>query len=350
MNIKTIFVLLKKDIKVGIKNFIVVWVLILPLVLSLVVSLLIGTFFVSLPKLGVYAEGETEFTRLIKERRSVKVKEYSSLASLESSVKDGVVDVGIVIPEYFDEKIKSGEKVKLTSYIFGESYARNRAIIVVTVGEVLRVISENKIDMNVITEMIGGESFPLSTRIFPLIVIMAIFLGGLFIPAVSLIEERSRKTLDAVKVSSANTKEIIFSKWLFGFLVSLFSGILILGINNVLQVSSGEIVFLVVLGAIMATLLGLIAGMYLNDMTSLFALWKSAGIIIFFPAITYLFPQIPEIISKFFPTYYVVKPIMDISTKGKMTNPIFYFSILIIINLLLYFLTLTSIKRRENLI
>ena len=70
------------------------------------------------------------------------------------------------------------------------------------------------------------------------------------------------------------------------------------------------------LGAVMAVELGLLCGALIKDITTLFALWKFAGILLFGPAIVYMFPQIPEWVGRIFPTYYVIQPIVEISQRG----------------------------------
>jgi hypothetical protein len=50
--------------------------------------------------------------------------------------------------------------------------------------------------------------------------------------------------------------------------------------------------------------------------TTLFAVWKSAGILLFASAIIYMFPQILEWVGLFFPTHYVLQPIIEISQVG----------------------------------
>ena len=346
MRLKNMFTLLKKEFKSTPKSFMFIWSFILPVAISIIISLLMGSLFVSIPKLGIYAETETKILELIKERKSVKVREFESVELLKSATMDGIVDVGIVIPEGFDESLKTGEKVELISFIFGESYAKDRAIIAVTIGEVLRDMSGKKKDVSVLTELLGEKGLPWSLRLFPLVILMAIFIGGIFIPSTSLMLEKRRKTLDALKVSPVTLNEIFISKWLFGFILSLFTALMILVINNMLLVNPLPLVSLIILGAIMATFFGLLLGIYFNDITTLFSLWKSAGIIIFFPALVYLFPQIPEIIAKFFPTYYLLKPIMDISVTGRAENLSFYLIVLVIINIILYGITLLSIKKK----
>jgi len=67
------------------------------------------------------------------------------------------------------------------------------------------------------------------------------------------------------------------------------------------------------LAAIMAAELGLILGTSIKDVNTLFAVWKFGGLILFGPAIVYMFPQLPQWLGYLFPTYYIVRPIMDIS-------------------------------------
>jgi ABC-2 type transport system permease protein len=102
------------------------------------------------------------------------------------------------------------------------------------------------------------------------------------------------------------------------------------------------------LGAIMATLIGSILGIYLNDFATLLSFWKIGGIILFFPVIGYLFPKFLEKFSKFFPTYYLIKPILEIAEKGFVTNSLFYILILIILNFALFIILNISLKRKDE--
>ena len=66
----------------------------------------------------------------------------------------------------------------------------------------------------------------------------------------------------------------------------------------------------------MAAEIGLLCGTLIKDITTLFAVWKTAGIFLFGPALIYMFPQIPQWIGKIFPTYYLLQPIVEISQSG----------------------------------
>lgn len=346
MSLRRIFILLLKEFKLGSKRFIIIWSLIAPFLISIVLSIVLGIFYIRTPRLGIYLEGESQIKNILFETKSIITKEYKTIESLKSEVKDGIIDVGVIIPKDFDEKLRRGEKVVLKSFIFGESYAKNRAIIVVTLGNLIREISQKRIEINLESEEVGEKGLPIKLRIFPLIVLVAIFFGGLFIPSTSLIEEKEKKTLDALKVSSIYLSEILTSKWLFGFFVSLFTGIIILLINNIFMINPILLTIFTILGSIMATILGLILGIYLNDFATLLSFWKIGGIILFFPIFQYLFPKRFDLVSKFFPTYYIVKPILEIIEKGRLENTLNYILILILINISLFIILNFSLKRK----
>ena len=101
-----------------------------------------------------------------------------------------------------------------------------------------------------------------------------------------------------------------------GVILSLFMGIFILILNQAFGTQPLLLVLVLFLGAIMAVELGLLAGALIKDITTLFAIWKFGGILLFGPAIVYMFPQIPEWVGRIFPTYYVIQPIVVLSQQG----------------------------------
>jgi len=53
-----------------------------------------------------------------------------------------------------------------------------------------------------------------------------------------------------------------------------------------------------------------------KDINTLFATLKGTGILLYAPAIIYLFPSIPAWIGRLFPTYYIIGPIVDVTQNG----------------------------------
>jgi ABC-2 type transport system permease protein len=174
---------------------------------------------------------------------------------------------------------------------------------------------ESPVEIETIT--LGDEvSIPWSDRLLPLVVLMAVFLGGVFLPATSVIEEKEKKTLEALVVTPVSVGEFFTAKGVFGFVLSLLMGVVILLINQVFGTEPALLVMVLALGAIMAAELGLLCGALLRDVTTLFAVWKTAGILIFGPAFIYMIPQIPQWVGRIFPTYYLLQPVIEISQFG----------------------------------
>jgi len=170
------------------------------------------------------------------------------------------------------------------------------------------------VEINSIT--LGDEaSIPWDDRLLPLFVLIAVFLSGLFIPATSLITEKEKKTLEALVVTPTKIGDIFLAKGFMGIILSLFTGVVILLLNQAFGAEPLLLLLVLALGAIMATEIGLILGALLKNFTSLFTIYKMSCILLFAPAIVYMFPQIPGWIGEIFPTYYVIQPIIEISQR-----------------------------------
>ncbi len=106
------------------------------------------------------------------------------------------------------------------------------------------------------------------------------------------------------------------AKGTVGGIVCFAMGMAILAMNRAFGSSPGAIVAVVALSTVMAVSFGLMLGASVKDLTTLFAFSKSGGIVLFAPAIVYMFPAIPQWIGRIFPTYYALQPIVDIAQKG----------------------------------
>ena len=317
MSLKRVGILLGKELWQGPKNFILVWVLVMPIVISLVVSLIFGTLFTEKPKLGVVDEGSSQLVTMTRQLTSVITKEYDDVSAIKQAVESGAVDIGMVLPADFDSSVIQGEETELATYIWGESLAKNRTILGATIANLLRELAGQEAPVEIEAITLGDEvSIPWNERLLPLIVLMAVFLGGLFLPATSVINEKEKKTLEALVVTPTTIGDVFVAKGLLGIILSLFMGTVILILNQAFGAEPVLLILVLALGAIMAAEIGLLCGALIKDITTLFAIWKLGGILLFGPAIIYMFPQIPQWIGKLFPTYYVLQPIIAISQGG----------------------------------
>lgn len=317
MSLKRVGILLGKEFFHGPRSFIFIWAIAAPLLISLVVSLAFGTFFSEKPQLGIVDEGDSQLVALSRQLDSVVTKDYGTVSGMKQAVESGAVDMGIVLPAGFDDAVVQGEAAEITAYVWGESLAKNRTILSVTLADLIRELAGQEVSVEIETVALGDEvSTPWSDRLLPFIVLMAVLMGGIMLPATSIISEKQNRTLQAVVVTPTTLADVFVAKALLGITLSLCMGILMLVINQAFGTQPLLLVLVLVLGSIMHAEIGLVLASVLKDTTSLFAVLKFFGILLYAPVLIYLFPQIPQWIGQIFPTYYIVQPIVDISQRG----------------------------------
>lgn len=317
MSLRRVSILLGKEFSQSLKNFMFVYAIVVPVVLSLVVTLVFGALFSEKPKLGIADMGDSGLTAMAKELPSVVTKEFGAVIDVTRAAESGAVDMGIVLPEDFDSSVMQGKEVQITAYVWGESLAKNRTILRATIANLARELAGQEAPVEIETSTLGDEvSIPWNDRILPFIVLMTVIIGGTGMSAVSVVNEKEKNTLEALVITPTSIGDVLVAKGLMGILLSLFMGIVILVLNQAMGAEPTLLVLLLGLGSIMAAVFGLILGASVKDVTTLFAAMKLIGILLYVPALIYLFPQIPQWIGRAFPTYYLVQPIVEISQRG----------------------------------
>ena len=349
MNIRRIGVLLSKEFFYGSKTFIVVFAIVAPVAISLIISLIFGTWLSERPRLGIIDEGSSQLVSMFDDQGSIDNLQYNTIPDMKRAVETGAVDIGIVIPSGFDSAVIQEEKAEIKAYIWGESIAKNRTIIGVAIANTIRELTAQKVPVEIKSITLGDRtSIPWNDRLLPFIVLMSIFLGGLMLPSTSIIIEKEKRTIKALMITPASIRDIFLAKGIFGFILSFFMGILILVLNKAFGTEPVLLIIVLALGAVMAAELGMLLGVYAKDFVTIFTIWKSAGIILFAPAIIYMFPGIPQWVGKILPTYYVTQPIVELSQKGGgWTDIATNTYILIAIDIALIFILLFALRRKQ---
>lgn len=317
MSLRRTGVLLAREISGGLTNIIVIMVLVVPLLFTLIINLLFGTIFTGQARLGVADAGSSQLVALAEQREALDIKLYTSEAELREAVAAGAVDVGVALPERFDRRVHNGRSVELTAFTWGESTLSNRIIIGTALGTLVREIAGQELPVAVNTIILGdGEGLSWEERLLPFIVLVTVVLGGTMVPATSLVEEKQKRTLQAVTITPATVGEVLASKALLGILLSTIMGVLTLVLNRAFGSEPALLVLIMLLGAVFASLLGLLLGSFVKDINTLFTITKAGGLLLYAPALIYLFPQLPQWIGRIFPTYYIIDPVVQVTQHG----------------------------------
>lgn len=314
MKLERISALAVKDLFRGSRSLILTYGVAIPLGASLIITLLLGSLFQGRPRLGVVDLGESNLPVQLARLEYLETRSYADPVALRRDVERGALDMGIVLPDGLDESLAAGRTSALDVLVWGESLVRDRAKLSAALSRELMVVAGRDSPVEVATVLLGqGRVTTWAERLFPLVVIMTIVLGGTMVPATSLVYEKQTGTLVALTVTPTTYGEVLVAKGLVSALVTTVMGIVILAINGAFGAQPALMVLLMALGALFASQIGLLLGALVGDITSLFAVIKGLGIFLYAPAILYMFPELPAWISRLFPTYYVLGPIVEVS-------------------------------------
>lgn len=310
-------ILLWKEFACSSKGWLVVFAILTPVLFSLTISLLFGTFLSQRARLGMVDGGDSRIFARVAASESVVVRRFGSIPDLRKAVETGAVDVGVVLPEDFDRKVMSGERTRVASYVWGESLIKNRAMAAAILAKEVRAMAGEDPPAEIIAASLSqGDRMTWEERLFPLLVLIAVFMGGMMVPSASLVDEKQKQTLKALLITPVSLTEVYLSKGMAGVILSLFVGSAILVINHATGSHPFLLILVLGLGAVMAATLGVLLGTLINDINALFSSMKFMGLILYAPALVYLFPQVPPWIGRLFPTYYVMAPVVEISQRG----------------------------------
>ena len=317
MNLRKCGSIIKKDLLLGPRGALYIWIIFMPFIMTLLIRLVFGGLIDSSPRLGIFDPGSSEITREAFNTPGIDTRIISSEAELKSLVEGNNLDAGLVLWEGFDKALRSGELPELRVFISGESLASTRIVLTVTLVDLIRKVTGAPFPVDVYMDTLGKQQdVPISERLVPLMVLMAVALSGIFFPAASIVQERQSRTLDAVLVTPVNVMEVMTAKGIVGFFLAFFVGGLTLLLNGGFSVYILGNLAVLAVASLMCVQFGLILGCSVKDMTTMFTVFKSGGIILFAPAVLFLFPDVPRWIARIFPTYYFLGPLYDMVLEG----------------------------------
>lgn len=333
MNISRLLSMTRKDIVLTSRESFFMLIIIMPILVALVIHAALGGFGAQPPSVAVY--GDDTIIELLQKEPSVTVNSLPSEQKLREAVLQGEYDAGVII---------TGKTPQVV--ISGKSLLNERITIAATLMNVYRKSANLQDIVTFNSIVVGTEGYSLKVRMVPFLIILVTIIGGLIISS-SLIEEREVKTLNAVLVTPITPLEVIIAKSLFGLFLGLILGIILLVLTNSLAGAVHLIVLFLVLGTLFTVGLGLMAGVVMDNITDLIARMKMFNIVLLFPALVILFPQIPQWIAKFFPTYYYIHPILTITQDGAVWADVWWEAVvLIVVDILVLFLASRVLKTR----
>jgi len=320
VSLRRAFEILRKDLSMGPRSPIFLYALVFPVVATVLIQVVFGSLFDPAPRLGIVDEGESQVTQAALALGGVEVALLDSVMDLRQQVEFNDLDAGLVLQKGFDDALLAGDRPDLKFFVGGESLASNRLILAITTVDLIRGVAGEPSPVEVAVNVIGdGTSLPVSERLIPLLVLFAMLIAGLLVPAAALVEEKEKGTLSALFVTPTQTADVLVAKGTLGFLMAIGTGIVTLALNQAFGDNPLALVLILAVAALMALEIGLIVGAGVRDTNALFTVIKTGNIVLYAPVIFYIWPDLPQWVPKIFPTYYFLNPLFEVAVKG--TDP-----------------------------
>ncbi len=317
MNTSRAWTVMRNDLRLGPRSPLFLYALLLPVALTFVIVGVFGSLFAPAPRLGIVDEGNSSVVAAARSLDGIEVTVVDSVESLERLVEANDLDAGMVLPVQFDEAVRDGLRPPLQFFIGGESLASNRIVLSVSALDLVRGVKGDAAPVTVDVMTIGdAEAVPMATRMVPLLIMYAVAIAGAFVPAASMVEEKEKGIINSVLVTPASVTEYLAGKAGLGIVLAMATGVITLLLNNSLGAHGVTLILALLIAATMMAEIGLIIGTVAKDSNTLFAIMKSAGILLFYPVVFYIWPSLPQWIAKISPTYWFLQPIFEIGVKG----------------------------------
>ena len=317
MNVRRVGHVLGKDLRLGPRSPIFLWALALPVVFTFLIGAVFGDLFAPPARLAVVDEGSSQVTSALSQTTGIEVTVLDDVETMRAAVEAHDYDAGLLLPRGLDADLAADRLVDVEFFVSGDSLASTRIVLGVTALEQLRGASGQADLVAVTVTTVGDEQWvPVDDRVLPLIVIYAVVIAGMFLPASSLVEERENRTIDALLVTPVTMPEVLVAKATLGVVLAVLMGWVTLALNGAFGTQQLAMTVFLLVGGVMMAEIGLILGCWAKDTNTLFSAIKGMGVLVIAPVLFTLFPGLPQWIAQVFPTYYFVQPIYDMAVLG----------------------------------
>jgi ABC-2 type transport system permease protein len=350
-----IFALLKKDLLESLKNYTVIFAVMVPIILSLIFS------FVSKPKemaklrLIIIDRDNSKLTRGLnvaaKAYPFIKITESTDLENAKKTVKNGDADAVMVFPGNFDQQVEHGGYPKVDMWV-GISGITGAQALKSELNKVLYLLKNKDEPPDYFNVKLlyaeGAKDFSPLTLMLPYWILFTVLLGFM-VTSSSVVEEKEKKTLSAIRVTPCGLPEFLTGKVLLGTVIVVGVSLMILTLNNGFVGNIPALMLLIVLGAVCFSLFGVLVGMLLPSQTSVSAFGTIMMLFMFMPIGMASINEKIRSIAKVLPTYHLYNGLNDaMFTKIDGSQFAFQAGFVGVFALLLFVVTVFVLKHKEE--
>jgi ABC-2 type transport system permease protein len=324
MNWPIVGAIIRKDVRAFLRDRFFMYMTVAGIVVYIVLFWLLPSSVNETITLGVHQSGlDTEFAALGAGSTGLEIIEYSSADQLRVAVEDGTdgVVAGLDFPDAFRDLVAAGAgpevELLLTADVPGEYRAMMRGL----VGEIAFAIAGEAPPVNPATTAVilgtdrAGDQVSLQEQLRPLLAFFVLMVEMMALASLVAAEVQQR-TVTAVLITPARTRDFIAAKGIFGTGLAFLEAALLLLAIGAFSTGAPILVIVLLLGAMLVTGFGMVAGALGRDFVSVL-FWSMAFLIpLMIPGMGALFPGSAAAWIKALPSYGLVEAILGVTAYG----------------------------------
>lgn len=345
MNLNVVLAIFRKDLITSVKSKNLLIILLTPVFLSLLFNSTISLTDNTVVPVAVYDEGSsTDFIEYLSSRSNYDVTIADSAVKSEELLYNQKVSAIMLVPKGFSADIKNGLTPSLN--IIVNPYEAKSVVFLQTYKDIVMDFAGQRYPVNITLNMLSGN---LQSRFtIPVWIMFTVIFVGMMVLPNTLTTEKEKKTLDAILVSPASEKDVIYGKSLFGLFLTILISLVIIIINKGFVGNFLSVTVFIILGSTVFTGLGLLIASYADTYSSasLFSTVCMAPMIL----LALLADLSREIgyISHLVPSTYVFYGIKNAMLNNSGISDLYpEIGTLLIFNILVYVLTFRVLKKKR---
>ncbi len=340
--------ILVKDFWDSFKNRTVFFAIIFPVLLSLVFRAVLSPRNIPPLRLAVVNDSSSQlanFFRLYSLGRIV-VESLPGEEEAKKKVREGQVQGALILPDDFEDKVKSGRTPRLDFWVNQDQMGR-AAVLEMAVNRFLYYYQGQSPPAEVVLRSVLGKEYSPGTALLPTWILFTV-LGAYMVVVSSIMEEKDKKTLQAILVTPCGLPQVLVGKGLLGFLLSVAGVLMILGFNGGFIGNILSTLLIIIAGTAFFTFLGTMMGLILPSQTTANVVGSIIFMGMFMPVVMAPTSKAMNTVARFLPSYYLSDGINQSMFTGAGPDRLWiHLMILGVTSIIMLLLSMMYLNRKE---
>lgn len=276
--------------------------------------------------LGVHQEGLDQLMAGVEAAQpaGLDLVEYPTPEALRAAVDDGADEViaGISFPPGFLADVTAGAQTRVELLLPADVSAEYRVLMEGLVREIAFAVAGSPPPVDPITQAVVlgtdrvGDQISLQQQLRPMLLFLVLMVETFALASLVAIEIQER-TVTAVLATPARVGDVVAAKGVFGTGLAFLEVSLLAAVVGAFAANLPALALALLLGSILVTGFGLIAGSYGRDFIEILFISFAIMIPLAIPAFAVLFPGSTPVWIQVIPSYGLIDVIAGLTARGE---------------------------------